>query len=201
MGGAPVTALVLAAGAARRFGPPKQLAQLGGQPLVRRAARCALDSGAGSVLVVLGRAGGEVRRALHGLPLNCVVNPHFGAGLSTSLRAGLEALPPDHAALVFLGDQPDVPATAARAVVAAYRASDRPIVLPIYNGVPGHPVLFGPELRGELLAVRGDEGARAVVARDPARLERVHLPLDAPRDIDTVADVREWTRREAEDAG
>ena len=185
-----VTAVVLAAGSAQRFGSPKQLALLRGRPLIRHAAMNALEAGTRGVLVVLGRAEGEVRVALEGLPLNFVLNPRFEGGLSTSLHAAIEALPPQHAALIFLGDQPDVPAGAARAVLAAYRKTGRSIAVPVYGEVPGHPALFGPQLRAELLAVRGDEGGRAVIARDPSRVTRVVLPGPAPLDVDTPEDLR-----------
>ena len=103
-----VAALLLAAGRGTRFGAaPKLLAEFAGEPLVRPAARAALASRAGPLLVVLGHESEGVRRALDGLAYRAVPNPDYADGLSTSLRAGFRALPPDaDAALVLLGDMP-----------------------------------------------------------------------------------------------
>src|SRR5689334_975241 len=90
-----VAGLILAAGAATRMGRPKQLLDWDGRPLVRRAAETALAARLDPVLAVVGSARAEVATALAGLPLRIVFNPHHAAGQSTSLRAGIAALPAD----------------------------------------------------------------------------------------------------------
>ena len=118
-----------------------------------------------------------VADALAGMPLRMIANPDYAAGQSTSLRAGIAALGQNaDAVVVLLGDQPFVTAAAA-------------IVAPTYAGQRGNPVLFAQAIFPELLAVQGDQGARAVLAADRAR---VHLvAFDDPRplaDIDTPED-------------
>lgn len=186
-----IAALVLAAGAARRFGEQKLLAPLAGRPVVRWVAERAVEAGIGEVVVVLGQEEERVRAALAGLPLRFIANPDHARGMSTSLAAGVAALPPaTRAAVVLLGDQPTISADAVRAVADAWRRTGSPIVLPVYAGTPGHPVLFAAAVFPELLAVRGDRGGREVVNREPARVHRLDLPLPAPPDIDTPADLR-----------
>ena len=102
---------------------------------------------------------------------------------------------------VPLGDQPMVPPGVVERLVHAFRASGAPVVVPVYEGgVRGHPVLFADNLFPELLAVRGDEGARGVIARAPSRVTTVAVAAPAPRDVDGVEDL-EVVRREVEGLG
>lgn len=185
-----VAAVVLAAGAATRMGQPKQLLDWDGQPLVRQAVTTALEAGLAPVLVVLGSVHTAVAAALEGLPVHPVLNPSYAEGQSTSLRAGVAAL--GHladAAVVLLGDQPFVTAAIVGRLVQVWRATGRPIVAPVYAGQRGNPVLFARAVFPELLAVAGDQGARAVLAADRSRVELV--PFDDARplvDIDTPED-------------
>jgi len=185
-----VSGIILAAGASSRMGRPKQLLDWGGRPLVRVAAEAALAARLAPVLVVVGHARPEVEAALVGLPLHIVANSDFAAGQSTSLRAGVAALGPQvAAAVVLLGDQPFVTAAIVERLVAAWRAGRSPIVAPDYAGQRGTPVLFDRTVFPELLAIRGDQGARALLAADPSRVQIV--PFDDPRplaDIDTPDD-------------
>ena len=185
----PVGAVLLAAGLGRRFGAaPKLLALLDGRPLVRHAAEAALGSGAHPVVVVLGAHAGAVRAALHGLDLVLVENPDFRDGLSTSLRAGLAALPPAcAAALVLLGDMPRITPAHGQALIRAYRRAAEPpcAVVPVLDGVRGNPVLLDHHRLGpELSALRGDRGAGPILA---GRADVLEIALDGAVgfDVDT----------------
>ena len=185
-----VAALVLAAGASSRMGRPKQLLDWEGRPLVRAAAEVALAARLDPLRVGGGGAQTAVADALAGLSLRIISNPEYAAGQSTSLRAGIAALGQDaDAVVVLLGDQPFVTAAIVQQLVAEWHASAAMIVAPTYAGQRGNPVLFARAVFPELLAVQGDQGARAVLAADRARLRLV--AFDDPRplaDIDTPED-------------
>lgn len=189
-----IAGVVLAAGASRRFGTQKLLAPLDGKPLVRWAVERMVAAPTSSTLVVVGGPDADaVRAALAGLAVRFVATAGEAAqGMSASLHAAVRALSGEspRAAVFALGDQPRVPAAAVAGVVHAFRASGAPIVVPVYaGGVRGHPVLFAANLFPELLAVRGDEGARGVIARDRSRVTEVTIDAPAPGDVDVPGDL------------
>ncbi len=185
-----VGAIILAAGAARRMGQPKQLLPVAGQPMVRRVTEAVCAAGLQQVIVVLGARAQAVATVLQGLPVELVTNPTWQAGLSTSVRAGIGALHPDiDAALLVLADQPDVRPGLLRTLVDRYRETRAPIVAPFYQGQRGNPVLFDRALFAELEGVEGDRGGRVIVCRHEADL--VQVEVDDPvvvSDIDTPED-------------
>jgi molybdenum cofactor cytidylyltransferase len=185
-----IAAIILAAGSASRMGRPKQLLDWDGRPLVRVVAEQALAASLGQVLVVVGAAHDAVTAALAGLPLRIVANPDYAVGQSTSLRLGVAALGPDvAAALVMLGDQPFVTPAILGRIIAEWRSSGASIVAPVYAGQRGNPVLFARVVFPELLAITGDQGARGVLAANPARVRLAAFDDDRPlADIDTPED-------------
>jgi molybdenum cofactor cytidylyltransferase len=186
-----IAGVVLAAGISRRFGSQKLLASVGGAPLVRRTAQALVGSALDEIVVVVGSDAEAVRAVLDGLPVRVVMNPAYAGGMSTSLRAGIDALGSGvDAAIVALADQPGVGAPIVDPIIARYRADRAPIVAPIYRGgVRGNPVLFDRAVFSELRDVTGDEGGRSVVAKDPSRVALVEFEIDMPEDIDVVGDL------------
>jgi molybdenum cofactor cytidylyltransferase len=185
-----VGALILAAGGSSRLGQPKQLLPLGGRPLLQHVIDAAAAAGLAGLVVVLGHDAEAVAAAVSLPPgARTTVNPRYRAGQSTSLHAGLRALAPEaSAALVLLGDQPTVPASAIRAVVEAAGDAATPIVQARYGGRPGHPVLLRREIWEELLATGGDRGARELMAARPELVTGVEVGGTAPPDVDTRQD-------------
>jgi molybdenum cofactor cytidylyltransferase len=183
-----VGAVVLAAGRGSRMGGPvKQLATIGGVPLVRRAAQAAVASRAAPVVVVTGHAADDVSCALAGLDVAVVHNPDFAEGLSTSLRTGLAALPEDvEAAVVVLADMPGIDAAAIDRLVGAYDpVAGAHVVVATANGKRGNPVLWSRRFFPELSAVTGDTGGRQIIAGVPEAVVEVELGLAAAVDVDT----------------
>jgi molybdenum cofactor cytidylyltransferase len=184
-----IAGLLLAAGGARRFGSQKLVAQIGGVPIVRRAAE-GLASGVDRLVVVTGSEGALVRDALAGLNARCIENTEWAAGLSTSLRAGILAVEREASAVVIaLGDQPGLDPKLVRTVIETWRATGKPIVAARYRGARGHPVLLDRVVFGEASEVRGDVGARTLIERDAARVAYVDVEADAPRDVDMPVDL------------
>jgi molybdenum cofactor cytidylyltransferase len=166
--GRSLAAVILAAGRSTRMGGPNKLvAQIGGKPLVRIAAEEALASRARPVIVVTGHDRERVEAALAGLPVEIVHNPNFADGLSTSLKAGLGAVPPDvDGAVVCLGDMPQVRAALIDRLTAAFDPERGAlIVVPTIDGSCGNPVVWSRRFFPELMALDGDVGARQVIGR------------------------------------
>ncbi len=186
-----IAAVVLAAGASTRFGSQKLLAPVDGVSLVRRTVEQVVVAGVDAIIVVLGREYEAVRAALAGMPVRLVVNSRFREGMCTSLRAGIRELGRSvDAAVIVLGDQPGISAETILGLIAEYRATGQSIVVPVYDGVRGHPVLFDASVFPELEAVVGDQGGREVIGRDPSRVASVHFPFAEPGDVDTLEDYR-----------
>lgn len=184
-----IAGLLLAAGGARRFGSQKLLAHLHGRPIVRLAATN-LAAETDVLWVVVGSESEAVRGALNGLAARFVENERWKEGLSSSLAAGIRALPPEVDAIVIgLGDQPFVDREVIRRVIDRWRETAGSIVSARYNGVRGHPVLLTRAVFGEASSVSGDVGARELIARDPARVAFVDVNADAPGDVDTTDDL------------
>jgi molybdenum cofactor cytidylyltransferase len=182
---------VLAAGGSTRFGSPKQLLIQEGEPLVRRAAKAALEAGATPVMVVLGADAPSVAAELSGLRhVRTVINPHWETGLASSLATGLRALMEIagcDAVLVTLADQPNVDAAALKKLIAAFDGEHR-IVASAYSGIIGVPAIFGCEHVADLMRLEGDSGAGKWLRSQPDKVTTVALP-EAEADIDTVEDV------------
>jgi molybdenum cofactor cytidylyltransferase len=182
-------AVVLAAGLSRRMGQAKLLLPIRGRPVVRLTVECVLAGGIDTVVVVSGREHEVLAEALSGLPVRFAVNPTPEAGQSSSIRVGIAALPErTDAALIVLGDQPFLSREIIPALLAAFTRTGKPIVVPRYRDGRGNPVLFGRAMFPELAQVVGDQGARAVIERDPSRVAGVEFDSPMPQDIDTPDD-------------
>lgn len=150
------------------------------------------------VVVVLGDEAGRVADALATAEgLRFVTNPEYADGQSTSLRAGLRGLGPEvEAAVVLLGDQPEIRPAAIDAVVEAYRSGRGPVVQASYSGMPSHPTLMVRAIWEQLLAeVGGDEGARGVLDGHPEWRWNVEVGGSPPTDVDTEIDYERARRR------
>jgi molybdenum cofactor cytidylyltransferase len=166
--GRKIAAVILAAGRSTRMGGPnKLLAEIAGKPLIRIAAEEALASRARPVVVVTGHQRERVDGALKGLDVQRVHNPNFAAGLSTSLQAGLAALPSDiDGAIVCLGDMPQVRAPLIDRLIGAFDPERGAlVVVPTIDGKRGNPVVWSRRFFAELMALEGDVGARHLIGR------------------------------------
>lgn len=184
-----VAIVILAAGSSSRLGRPKQLLELGGEPLIRHTLRHALASSAAEVVLVLGNRANETAAAAGDAGQRTIVNPDFALGQSTSMVAGISALANDvDAAILMLGDQPTVEPALLDLLMHRFASSGAAIVQPRYRGTPGNPVLFRRDLFPELLAVSGDLGAREIIKRRKAAIDYVDVDLPVPLDVDSDED-------------
>lgn len=180
--------LVLAAGASRRLGTPKQLVPLDGISLVERAVRAAADLG--PVFVVTGAHERAVADAVGGLAV-CVHNAQWSEGMGTSVRVGVHAATSAHpdlgGVLVTTCDQPWVDPAHLHAL--ARGLATHAIAASAYGGITGVPAAFSASMFLELGALGGDHGARQVIRREPARVLAIPC-ANAEHDVDRPEDLR-----------
>lgn len=188
----PISLLILAAGASSRMrGVDKLLEPVQGQPLLRFVALNAIGTQF-PVVVVLAPNRPARAAALDGLTLNRVQVLDANEGMGTSLRAGVLAIPHDHAIMVLLADMPDLDTVDMATVIAAYRLAPTAIHRACdAAGTPGHPVVFPPWARADLLHLGGDTGAQSVLRAHADNIYLIPLPAaHAVTDLDTP---EEWT--------
>jgi molybdenum cofactor cytidylyltransferase len=184
-----VAAIVLAAGQSRRMGAQnKLLADIDGKPMVARTLDAVMQSAVASVTVVLGHEAEQVRAVLADRRVTFTDNPDFEAGLSTSLKRGLAAIPDDSdAVLICLGDMPRISADEINLLIDAFAPNaGHAICVPTYRGKRGNPVLLGRRFFAEIQDVSGDAGARYLIGAYPDLVYEVAMEGDAVLlDIDT----------------
>jgi molybdenum cofactor cytidylyltransferase len=186
--------VILAAGASRRFGAPKQLFSFEGRPLLQRSMQAAAAVVGPRVTLVLGAHATEIAASLPPHDASIVVNQAWEEGIASSIRAGIAALPASCAAvLLMLADQPHVSAASLERLVACWRRMPRRPVAAAYlrgiDPVVGAPAIFPQCCFAELAALRGDQGARELLRRQGDAVEQVPLP-EAAIDIDRPEDLR-----------
>ena len=188
----PIAGVVLAAGNSTRMGRNKLLLELDGEPVIRRAVGRALDAGLSPIIVVMGFEADRVRGALSGLTHHEVINTDFEAGINSSVRLGIAAVPDQAiAAVVMLPDMPFVTTSMLETLMARYRESEAPLVISRYGDVNAPPMLHGRLLFPEFDRPDGEGCGKHVVRRhrddavvvecDPAALADLDVPEDYER--------------------
>jgi molybdenum cofactor cytidylyltransferase len=182
--------VVLAAGASSRFGSAKALAPFHGRPLLEHVLDVAAAFEFAEVVVVLGHHADEIERRMRWQSQRCVHNPDPDAGLSSSLRIGLDSLgPASEAALIMLGDQPLVRAEVVERLLASLRPPRLPLAVPRYRGGGGPNPLLIHRLAWPLaLEARADRGLGPVL-RDHADLVIEVAVEGSNPDVDSPADL------------
>lgn len=202
---AKIAALVLGAGRSQRMGARnKLLIRINGQFMIARVTAQIAEAGIEHCLVVTGHEAVEVRAALADSNAGFVHNPDYAKGLSSSLRAGIQALPRDvDGVLICLGDMPDIRASHLRKLIAAFDPVEgRSICVPAYQGKRGNPVLFGAQFFAEMMAVAGDTGAKHLIGEHSEQVcevamddAAVLLDLDTPQAMSQYQNLIQSNRR------
>jgi molybdenum cofactor cytidylyltransferase len=194
-----VAVVVLAAGAATRFGRPKQLAEVNGRSMLATALAAAAAQ-PGPVMVVIGAYYELMRAHLANLPLplaqqlagrlHLVHNPHWEEGQATSLHAALRSLPPTTEAAVWMPvDQPFLDPVLLAELVAAWRRGANLAAPAVSGELRGAPALFDRSFWPQLAAVQGDRGGRTVLQRHAAEVTLISAPGEWLQDVDYPYDL------------
>jgi len=187
--------VLLAAGEGRRYGCIKQLAEIEGQPMVRRVARAALEHGV-PVIVVTGAHAEQVEAVLDDLPLQIIRHAGWQDGMGSSLAAGIRCVdmsfPQASAALLCLADQPLLGTAPIQHMLRRHAEAPERLLVTEQDGISGPPVLFPRDCFAALTTWSGSRGAHALVEREAARVERCAstngIDVDTPQDLQHVRD-------------
>jgi molybdenum cofactor cytidylyltransferase len=188
-----ITAIVPAAGLSSRMGQNKLLMRFGGKSLIEQAVDTLMTSGVDEIVVVLGHEANLVRSRLEGKRVGFVDNPKYRAGLSTSVRAGIEAASKEaDAIMVYLADQPLIQPDEINRLIQAFAEAKRAgksIVVPFFENRRGNPVIFDASYRAMALDIVGDVGCRRIIKRHPEQVFAVQMQTDhVVLDVDTPED-------------
>jgi molybdenum cofactor cytidylyltransferase len=184
--------ILLAAGGSQRLGSAKQLLDWKGKPFVRQVAETALAAGLDPLIVVTGSNPEDVEASITGLNVQVVRNRDWQSGQSSSVKAGLAALPQSVGSALFLVvDQPQLPIALVEALLAEHTATLAPIVAPLVDGQRSNPVLFDRATFADFAALEGDVGGRAIFAKHqvtwlPWLDASLSIDVDFPEDYDRL---------------
>jgi molybdenum cofactor cytidylyltransferase len=182
--------MILAAGESKRMGRVKQLLPFRGSTLLGQTMETLLQSQAAEIVVVLGYQAEKIIPQIAREPVKIVVNPDFEQGMSSSIKYGLGHI--SEAAdgvMIVLGDQPLIEKETIDLLIEKHRQSDCGIILPVYKGMRGHPVIFKMRYKDELLRLTGDIGGKEIVERHPSDVLEVEVDSEGVViSIDVVSD-------------
>ena len=177
-----------------RMGRNKLLIDIDGEPMIRRIVRTSIDGGLDPILVVVGHEKELISKAIDGMPHQLVRNQDFREGMTTSLQAGIRALP-EHveAALMILGDMPFVTASMLDELVKVYRSSKLKLVQSHYGEVGAPPTLFSRDLFAELLDLPVDRCPGSVAKSYRGSSAILDWPTEQLKDLDRPEDLPDFT--------
>jgi molybdenum cofactor cytidylyltransferase len=186
-----VAAVVLAAGGSTRFGKPKQFALFRGETFIKRIVAAAIQAGCTPVVVVTGEDSAQVTLELTGLSVSIAPNPGWSSGVGSSIRVGVQSamdLAGDlDASLLLSCDQPFVTAAVLLQLIQLRLTSRKRIIASAYAETLGVPALFDRSCFPDLLGLKGDSGAKAIILTRPHDVASFDFP-SGEIDIDTAAD-------------
>lgn len=184
--------LLLAAGEGSRFGGAKQLADIAGEPMVRRVAHILLETDV-PVIAFTGAYADDVEAVLDDLPLELVRCEDWQLGMGYSLAAGarevVRSFPHASSLLVCLADQPLLDKASILAMLSRHRETPERLIVTEHRGIQGPPVLFPRDCFAALTKLSGSQGARSVLEQEASRVDI--LPLGNSVDVDTLEDLRQ----------
>ena len=183
-------AIILAAGSSRRMGEQKLLLPFNTGTIIETVIGNIMDSVVNSITVVLGPDHENIRKAIGDLPVEYCINEKHESGMLSSVICGFDSLPEDTGtALLFLGDQPGIPAQVTDTVIKAYNESLHGIVIPVYNHRRGHPLLVDYKYKRDIGKLDLEKGLRSLMHLFPEDV--LEVEVDEPNilvDIDTRED-------------
>lgn len=182
-----IWAIILAAGASTRMQKQKLLLPYKGKTIIEMVVENATRSVSSNVVVVLGSHREQIKEQLQNLDVKFCINENYQDGMLSSVICGFGTLPDEaKAALIFLGDQPQIPSQAAKLVIESWRQTGKGIVIPVFNGKRGHPVLIETRFKTEIENLDPEKGLRTLSEKFKHEVMEVECSIpEILRDIDT----------------
>ncbi len=188
-----LSAIVLAAGGSSRYGQCKQLIKINGSSLVRLAVdKLSSLFPHDRISVVVGANSESVAQAISDLPVNLIYNVHWQEGLASSLKAGIDSLEPGcHGVMITMCDQVLVTEDHLRQLTDLWIDDPSRFIASGYADTLGTPAVIPDEFYPQLLALKGDAGAKSVLQNNPGRVRTIPIPeaefdLDVPTDLEKL---------------
>lgn len=185
-------AIVLAAGESKRMGSPKMLLDFGGKTMLERVIENVTASEIPNVLVVMGAEREKLTEIIERLPVSLCFNENYKEGMLSSVKCGFRNVPQDtDAVLVFQGDQPFISPEVVNSVIEKYLSSDFGLVVPVFDGKRGHPLLIGQKYFSKIEFLDSSEGLRSLTRKNSKDVLEVNTNQPGIlRDFDTYADYK-----------
>ncbi len=185
-----ISALVLAAGESRRMGNAKLMLPLDKNSILDKTISNVLYSYLDEVVVVIGYRSDDFLKKINKKNIKVVLNPNFKEGISSSIIAGLTCISQkSHAIMIILADQPFISSYIINKMLIKFKESKKGILVPSYNNMQGHPVIFSLKYKEELLKLKGDVGGKEIIKRFPwdvleipIHSKNIHIDIDTPED-------------------
>lgn len=191
-----ISAILLAAGESKRMGRSKLALPWGKETVLKHGLRVLLQSRVMEAIVVLSDRTRDLKGLLRGPRVKLVMNPDYKKGMSTSIRRGLRAVDSrSDAILIGLADQPFLKSATVNLLLRAFKQGKGMIVVPVFQGRRGHPVVFDRRYVAKLSRLKKDVGARSLLQDYPENVVEVKTrSKGAVVDIDTWQDYRKGVR-------
>jgi len=187
------SAIILAGGKSSRFGEEsKQLLDYQGKSFIRTVAEKAIQANLSPVIVVTGAEHEKIKSAIEGIDVEIIHNPEWEEGQSSSIRAGIKALPKNTGSAIFLlADQPQVTPTIMRALAEEHSRTLHPVIAPMVEDRRANPVLFDRITFPALLKLKGDIGGRGIFSNFSPKYilwldSALLLDVDSPEDYENL---------------
>ncbi len=187
-----IWAIILAAGESKRMGEPKMLLPFGGKTIIEAVAESVVSSEVDGSLVVVGAEKERIEETIRDYGIKSVFNPDFQSGMLSSVQCGFKAVPEGtRAVLVVLGDQPRISSGIINQLIQASKKTGKGIVLPVYEGERGHPVIIDMKYKEEVENLSPDVGLRGTVYSHPEDILEVKVDTASIlMDIDDKTDYK-----------
>ncbi|MGK7957860.1 MAG: NTP transferase domain-containing protein [Crocosphaera sp.] len=192
-----IAVIILAAGASRRMGQPKQLLPYKGQTLLNYITKCAIASLSNPVIVILGANAEIIEPEIASLAIKIIKNKHWDEGMSSSIRCGMSYIQKQDlytdGAVFLTCDQPFISTELIDQLINAYYSTNKPIIASKYEETLGIPALFSHTFFPSLMKLQGDRGAKKIINKHSDFVYFIDFP-QGNIDLDTLENYQDFIK-------